>query len=268
MIPYRWTLPLTKGGSSLVRNAWKPSGTPNEVALYEIDARNGFDQPAKVTTTQIMRGIEGLKQQLQLSALTQAQLLNGLRHEAAGNTWNTIDDVQWRYDESARASVLKIVGKQNLQWEDDGGGAKSMTLPGGGFNPPERKGRAAEQDQTLPYSNEPGFSCHVTTVRLPDATKPRQWSFNTSFNTKILGRTYNRAFELRDRTIRMVRGSRVEELEIDAATAARDNDRIAAFDNSMAMISYDPAAEQAAPSGKTVPATYEVDWAGENMPCL
>jgi hypothetical protein len=268
VVPYRWMLPLTGSGSAIIRNEWKLPRTPDEVALYEIDAREGFDRPARVTTTQITRGIEGLKQHVRFSALSQAQLLSAFRQEGAGNSWNTVDDVQWHYDVKARASVLRIAGTRIVEWESEEGGAKSLILPGGGFNPPDRRGRAGEQDQSLPYSNKPGFTCHATTVRLPRGTDPSLWSFNSSFSTQILGKRYYRAFERRDGAIRMVRGSRVEELEIDAAAAARDNQRIASFDNSMAVIQYDPTAKPFAGSAGKVPATYEIDWTGEHVPCL
>ena len=67
----------------------------------------------------------------------------------------------------------------------------------------------------------------------------------------------------------MIRGLRVEQVEIDAATAAKDNARIASFDNSMAWVSYDPTgvAKPNLPA-KPVPATYEIDWTANTVPCL
>ncbi|WP_425505280.1 DUF3857 domain-containing protein [Sphingomonas piscis] len=268
VLPYRWLMPLTAAGSSIVRIDWKIPETPTEVALYEIDAREGFDRPSKVTTTQITRGIEGLKQQIQFSALTPAQLLSSFRQESAGNAWVTVDDVKWHYDSEARASILTVVGTRDIDWEDEGGGAKSLILPGGGFNPPERRGRASDQDQSLPYANEPGFSCHVTTVRLPKTTRPENWSFNSGFKTRLFGRNYYRAFGFRDGAITMIRGSRVDVPEIDPVAAARDNGRIAAFDNSMAVIRYEPKGQNAVPSTRSVPTTTEIDWSGEHLPCL
>lgn len=269
VMPYRWTLPVTAQGASVERREWRPGGTPDEVTLYEIDARAGFDQPAKIISTTVVRGIKGLEQQVQLSGATPAQLLSALRQQMSGGPWQTIEEARWRYDETAQASILTISGTGTVDWDDAGGGSKSLILPGGGFNPPARRARAADQNQNLPYHNTPEFACHVTTVRLPEATNPRHWSFNTAFDTRIFGRNYYRAFELRDGAIRMVRGSRVEQQEIDAAAARRDNDRIAAFDNTMARISYDPTgARSAAASGRSVPATYEIDWTADNVPCL
>lgn len=269
ILPYRWTLPLTDEGGSIERLEWHPSGRPQEITLYEIDARAGFDQPARITQTTIIRGIAGLQLQAQLSALTPAQLLNGLRQQGGGNVWQSIDDARWHYDEAAQASVLTISGPGVVDWDDESNGGRSLILPGGGFNPPERRSRPAEQNQEAPFYNEPMFNCYVTTVRLPETTRASQWSFNSSFNTHFFGRNYYRAFDLRDGAIRMVRGTRVEQRELDAAAAQRDNARISAFDNTMARISYDPT--QSRPevaSGISVPATYEIDWTGNEVPCL
>jgi hypothetical protein len=268
VMPFEWVLPLTTQGRSIEQLEWKPLETPEEISLYEIDARAGFDKTARITSTSITRGIKGLQAQMQFSALTPAQILSAFRQELTGDTWQTIDDVQWKYDEKAAASVLTISGTGMVDWEDDGDGEKSLALPGGGFNPPEKRIRPTEQDQALPFYAKPEFSCHVTTVRLPTSTQPEQWSSKASFDTRMFGRAYYRAFELRDGSIRMVRASRVEQREIDAATAKRDNGRIAAFDNSMGWISYAPTGRKmSVGDGRSVPATYERDWTASDVPC-
>lgn len=269
VLSFRWVLPLTVQGSSIERLAWQPAKTPDEISLYEIDARTGFDKPARITSTNIVRGIKGLQQYVQFSALTPGQMLNAMRQELVGSTWQIIDDVQWRYDQKAAASILTVSGTGAVDWEDDGDGAKSLALPGGGFSPPEKRVRAADQSQDAPFYNQPAFTCHVTTVRLPSATQPKQWSSKPSYDTHFFGRNYYRAFELRDGAIRMVRGSRIEAQEVPAATARQDNARIAAFDNSMGWISYDPAGRKPlVGAGKSVPATYDFDWTAEDVPCV
>lgn len=267
-LPYRWILPPAEVGRPLERIEWHPAKKPDEITLYEIDARAGFDQPARITNTTIMRGVKGLQQQVQLSGAPPSDILNVLRQQLVGNQWQTIEDVQWHYDLKAQASVLTIIGTRTMEWDDDGGGARSMALPGGGFSPPDKRGRATDQDQTLPYYTQPEYSCFVTTVRLPRTTQAKNWTSKPGFDTHIFGRNYYRAFDLRDGAIRMVRGSRVEQPEIDAATAKVDNGRIASFDNSMAWIFYDPTEQSSVlSSGKAVPATYEIDWAADNVPC-
>lgn len=269
VLPYRWILPLKAQGNSIERLEWRPATKPDELNLFEIDARAGFTQPARITNTIISRGIKGLEQQVQLSGLAPGELLNGMRQQLIGDTWQVIDDVKWRFDQTTQASVLTVSGTGAIDWDDDGDGAKSLALPGGGFSPPSKRIRAAEQDQKLPYYNQPEFSCHVTTVRLPTDTPAKKWSFAPSYDTRIFGRNYYRAFDLRDGAIRMVRGSRIEQQEIDAESARRDNDRITAFDNSKGSVYYNPSRTRPTlVSGSLVPTTYEIDWIANSAPCL
>ena len=266
VFPVRWFLPLTAQGGDLERMDWRPAVTPEEISLFEIDARAGFDKPARIVSTEIVRGIPALEQQVQFSSVSEGQLLEFFRQRAIGGVWQTIDDVKWRYDQKAGASILTISGTGAVDWDDDGAGEKSLALPGGGFSPPERRVRADNRD--VPFYTKPEYSCHVTTVRLPNSTQPNQWSSQESYDTRIFGRNYHRAWELRDGAIRMIRGSRVEQPEIDSATAQRDNERIAAFDNSMGWIYYRPTARKSAVGhGESVPTTYDFDWTASDLPC-
>lgn len=267
--PLKWVLPLTKRGSPLQKLEWQPSTTPDELSLYEIDARSGFDKPAHIVTTQIVRGVKGLLQQIQFSAATRAQMLDAFRQHAIGETFQQIDDVQWHYDKKAGASILTVSGTGTVNWENDDNGAKSLALPGGGFNPPERRIRAAGSGQGVPFYAKPEYSCNVTTIRLPTSTQAKQWSSKPSFDTLIFGRHYHRAWELRDGTIRMIRGSRVDQPEIDESIAERDNGRISSFDNSMGYIFFSPNSRTSAVgNGERVPATFDYDWTSEVVPCL
>lgn len=269
IMPYRGVLPLTAAGATIEPIEWRPFERPQDLTLFEIDARSGFDEPARIINTTIRRGITGLQEHVQFSGLTPSQLLNGFRQQLIGDTWQTIDDVEWRYDTDAEASILTISGTGAVDWDDDGDGARSLSLPGGGFSPPERRVRAAEQDQSLPFANEPEYDCRVTTVRLPEEASDQFWSFNSTYDVRLFGQNYYRAFEKRDGAIRMVRGFRVEQHEIDAATARRDNARIAGFDNSMAWIYFDSERRsREADRGHSVPATYEIDWTASDVPCL
>jgi transglutaminase-like putative cysteine protease len=268
-IPYRWVLPVTAKGSALQKLEWRMASKPNEITLYDIDARAGFDRPARVTNTSIVRGIPGLQQQVELSGLTADQLRDGMRQQLVGGTWETVDDVKWRYDQKAEASILTITGTWTVDWKDDGDGDKSVALPGGGFSPPERRARAADKNQDLPYYSAPEFDCRVTTLRLPATTNAANWSFKSGYDTRIFGKNYYRAIDVRDGSIRMVRGLRVEQPEIDAVSARRDNGRIAGFDNSMAWVFYKPAvAKPLVPGSRVVPATDEIDWTADTVPCL
>jgi hypothetical protein len=269
MMSYRWVLPLTPNGSSLQHLEWHPPKKPDEITLYEIDARAGFDQPARIVATTILRGIKGLQQQVQLSGATPDQLLAAFRQQMVGDTWQKIDNVEWHYDQKAEASVLMISGTGAVKWDDDGDGSRSFALPGGGFSPPDRRIRSSDQNQEPPYYNKPSFDCNVTTVRLPLSTRPTQWSSKPSYDMRFFGQNYYRAFDLRNGSIRMVRGFRVEHQEIDATSAEKDDDRLSSFDNSMAWIFYNPSGQQTPiHNEKNVPATYEADWTVDAAPCL
>lgn len=268
VVDYRWVLPLNMQGHPLEKRAWRPADRPDEISLYEIDARAGFDRPARITNTTITRGLAGLQQHVQLSGLSADQLLTGMRQQIVGSTWQTVDEVKLHYDQKAGASVLTVVGSWEVDWEKNGE-ARSLALPGGGFSPPEKRIRPADQNQDLPFYNKPEFSCHVTTVRFPSTTTAANWTHKSGFDTQIFGKNYYRAFDIRDGSIRMIRGFRVDSAEIDPASARQDNGRIAAFDNSMGWIFYEPQGEaEPSPAQKLVPATYDIDWTADNVPCL
>lgn len=265
----RWVLPVSSNGSNLEHLDWQPARRPDEISLFDIDARAGFDAPTKVTTTSILRGVKGLQQYLQFSPVSPDQLQLALRQQLTGSTWQTVETVKWHYDEKAQASILTVSGMWAMEWEKDGRTARSVALPGGGFNPPNRRGRSAEQNQGAPFYNEPEYECTVTTLRVPTSTKLENWSNKPGFNMHIFGRNYYRAFDRRNGSIRMVRGYRVERDEIDAASALKDNDRIPDFDNSMAWVFYEPDTRTAlTTASKVVPSTDEIDWTSDLVPCL
>ena len=269
--PYHWVLPISANQRQSIEHlAWSPAKEPDSLNLYEIDARSGLKVPARIVSTTITRGPKALLAYLQFSALSDGQLLQAFRNDLTGESgWNVIETVAYHFDVPARAGILEITGTGPIDWEDDGNGNRSLSLPGGGFSPPSRRQRAASQSSEAPFYDAPDFNCYVTTVRLPSDTKPETWSFNTSFDTVMFGSLYYRAFERRDATIRMIRGSRTEQTEIGALEAERDNLRLANFDNSRAWIYYTPTKRVAAPpGGAEVPAAYEGDWLRAANHCL
>ncbi|UVI38363.1 DUF3857 domain-containing protein [Qipengyuania spongiae] len=271
LVPYRFILPLTRAGASLVHLAEKPFALAQEMGLYAIDASAGFDEPAKLTTTIVTRGMQGLVEYVRTSAMTPGQLTESYRSALAGSDqWDTITDVTYHYDSATRASIVKITGTGPLDWSGDSPGMRTLVLPGGGFSPPGRKHRSADQDSSIPFYTEPSFTCHATTLKFPEGTALENWGFNTAFDKMMYGRLYYRMMERReDRTLRLVRGSRTESSEISTKEAVRDNGRLADFDNSRAVATYDPDTVMK-PHGDLhpVPAIDEIDWTGPDAPCL
>jgi hypothetical protein len=271
-LPYQWVLPLSAKGSALERLAEKPFALPQVMELYDIDARAGFDTPARWTRTTVLRGAAGLQQHVQLSSVSAGQLEQAFKAQLAGSAaWDTVERVAYRFDRATQAAILTITGTGPVDWEEEGEQGRYLRLPGGGFSPPARRQRSGGGAEAVPFYQTPEYSCHVTTVRLPEATDVRDWGFNGVFETMLYGELFYRMMELRrdDRSLRLVRGNRVEEAEIPATKAERDNGRLARFDNSMAILTYAPG-EIGEPWGQLtpVPAISEIDWTGPNPPCL
>src|SRR3546814_12784066 len=54
-IAYRWVLPPTEAGSALQHLEWRMTSKPNEITLYAINARDGFDKLAQVPNVSTVR---------------------------------------------------------------------------------------------------------------------------------------------------------------------------------------------------------------------
>jgi Domain of Unknown Function with PDB structure (DUF3857)/Transglutaminase-like superfamily len=269
IIPYRWVLPLSDAGTTIERLEWKPARRPDTIALFEFDARAGFIQPAKRHTTLITRGPGAFVAYNQFSGLTDEELLSAFKREMEGTEdWITIDRVTWRFDSRTLASILEISGTTKLEWDTEGRNSRSLLFPSAGYSQPYRRQRSVEEDQTVPYYKEPEYLCRVTTVRLPADTAPKDWSFNSSYFVTYFGQTFLRSIERRDGAIRMVSSNRTLQTELDPQSAARDNERIAKFDNSKGQIFYDPGSSDLRKPADTVPATYEIDWLTDDSACL
>jgi transglutaminase-like putative cysteine protease len=267
-LPYRWVLPLAGEGSAIERVAPPVLAKPTLTTLYEIDARAGFDSPAKIRLMVAKRGRDALVEYHQFSSVSDSQLESLVRQgQEGGDTWTTIEKVNWRFDPQELASVLEIVGTGPVEWDVMSKDSRSLELPGGGFSPPDRRSRPAGSDPTVPFYRAAEFDCRITTVRLPADKPEKEWSFNAAFDQTLFGTTYRRRFDRRDGAIRMVRALRVFEPEISSELAAKDNGRIASFNNSKAVIYYDQGSFDGPPSRDRVPASYEIDWVRQPEAC-
>lgn len=269
-LPYQWVLPLSAKGTDLERLPEKPFALPQEMEIHEFDASAGFDAPAKRISTYVNRGAAGLAAHNNFSAISAAQLEASIRNELAGSVqWDSVERVTYRFDKATQAAVFTIAGTGPLDWDKDDGETYTR-LPSGGFTPPGRRQRPPGDDRAAPYYSEPSYTCFVTTIRLPTDTKLEEWSVNSWIDTILFGRSFYRRFQLApDRTLRFVRGSRIEEAEITGAMAERDNGRLERFDNSMALLSWQKGAvEDQSDEQEPVPATFEFDWTSAAAPCL
>ncbi|WP_254912944.1 DUF3857 domain-containing protein [Novosphingobium sp. B 225] len=269
ILPYRWVLPLTVGGSGLERMPQQLPTKPLDLTLFEIDASAGFDTDSQKRHVTIRRGAAALVEYLQFSSVSVDQLDAALRQSlSGGSTWSVIDKINWRFDVKEQASVLEITGTGPLDWDKEGRNSRSISLPGGGFSSPERRQRTAVQHLSVPFYRKPDFDCNVTTVRMPKATALKDWSYNTAYDNLMYGAVYHRKFDRRDGQITMVRSFMTTQTEIGRDAAARDNARLADFDNSMAWIYYDPSSADNIKPGQRIPTTFDQDWVVSSDACL
>jgi hypothetical protein len=248
----------------------KPFALPQEMEITEFDASAGFDAPAKRTVTYVKRGLAALVAHDSFSSVSADQLEANIKNELTGSeAWDSVEKVTYRFDKATRASILTIAGTGPIDWDKEENSTYTR-LPGGGFNPPSRRQRTPGESREVPFYTEPAYTCYVTTMRLPADTKLEEWSVNSWIDTILFGRSFYRRMQLApDHTLRMVRGSRVEEPEIPLATAERDNGRLARFDNSMALLYWTKGAkEDQSDEQQPVPAAFEFDWTSAAAPCL
>lgn len=284
---FRRVLPYREQGVGLETLPWEADSLPRKMTLYDIDASAGFEEPGRLTITNVTRGIEALQLYSVFSSVPRSQFEADISNGYASNgAMDEVESATWRFDEPTSAMIMTVSGTGPVDWDEDYAASYSLALPGGGFSPPSRRSRPSSQDRSAPYYSEPGYSCHVTTVTYPADTRSAEWAFNSQFSQSMFGETYTRRYEKRDKSISMVRGFRTERLEIPPDEAAADNKRIDDFDNEKAIIYHRPLTEtdgtrvvvrleyveddKLLPAGKTgnVPVASDPVWLGASPPCL
>lgn len=269
--PSRWVLPLVAGGAALEPLPPEPARLPLRVSHYDIDASAGTDRPARVAVTQVLRGEQAdrLRQALALLAPVEAerQLRDYWRQQLKDAV---VDSAAWRSAGAGNALVLSMAGSQTLDWDRDDDGSIDLALPGGGFFPPDKRVRPADQDQEAPWLIEfPRFGCDATSIRLPPAARGASWRFNSKpMNLVLEGRTFYRATGMVRDVARLIRVSRTLTPEISAADVRATNAAIASFDNNKAVVVMARKHKGPVQSGSELPFADGVDWAGTSTPCL
>ncbi|MCU0890810.1 MAG: transglutaminase, partial [Sandarakinorhabdus sp.] len=160
-------------------------------------------------------------------------------------------------------------GTQTLDWERNDDGSIDLALPGGGFFPPDKRERPADQDQDAPWEIEfPRYSCDATSIRLPPPKPGTRWRFNSKpMNRVVEGRRVYRATGMVGDVARLIRVSRTLVPEISAAEARATNAAIAGFDNNKAVVLMARRHDGPVQSGSTLPFADGADWTAANSPC-
>ena len=237
---FRWVLPIRAEGAPLEEIRPEALKVPQHIENIDIDARAGFDVPAKVRFDEIYHGDQGRQMKMQLEAMPAADVDQNLKSYANGNgAWTSVDSVGWHFDDQTNVLVLTFSGTWRLDWQGSDGAGRSYSMPGGGFYPPDERHRAKEQDQDAPWQREsfPKFECYTTTVHLPEAKGGLHW-YNGSepMNQRLAGQIYWRASGLTDNVIRFVMSSNVYVPEITAAEANSVNAIIPNFNNNQSTV--------------------------------
>jgi hypothetical protein len=248
--PFRWALPLRKDGGALEPVKTNPLVRPAAIAVIDIDARAGFDKPAKVTAEHVLRHDEAYAVQARLVAMAAEDANRALRgYWGKEMAWVDADKVAWRYDER-HATLL---------------------LPMAGFFAPDLLKRPREQDQTAPWAVRfPRFQCYATSLRLPPPDPKYRWTYDAEPVDRTIGGTaYWRASGMRDGVVRTVMSSRNLMPEISAADAKAANDAVTGFNSNMSSVDEVPgnAKADAGSARSSLPFGDDADWSWDVPIC-
>ncbi|MBW8733621.1 MAG: DUF3857 domain-containing protein [Asticcacaulis sp.] len=237
---FRWVLPLRAAGAPLEAVKLQALTEPQTIENIDIDARAGFDAPAKVTYDQYFHGDAARIMARQLEAMSPQDVTQNLKSLAnSGGAWSNVETATWRFDDDKNVLVLTYKGTWRLDWDGSANEGRRYTLPGAGFYPPDERHRASEQDQTAPWIRDtfPKFSCYTTTVHLPEPRKGWKWGYEAKpMNQRLAGQAYWRNSGLKGDVIRTVMSSNVFLPEITPAEAAAVNAFVPAFNNSQSSV--------------------------------
>ena len=235
---FRWALPVRRGAVTLERvNPVAPMLVEGGEVL-EVDARQGFDTPAKVSAEEIFRGDAALLFKTQLAQMSKDDAERAMRAYWTKNyNWVEPGAVAWRYDESQNLAVLTMTGEGKPEWEGDDQDGRSLDVYGAGFSPPPPFRRPKEQDQTAPWMTDfPLYKRWTTIIRLPHSDT-KAWSYRASqMNVRMGGVSYWRDAELNDEVLRTTMSKRVLTPEITADEAAAVNKQLPTFDNKISQV--------------------------------
>lgn len=236
---YRWVLPVTAEGSQIEALVPQALKVPQSIEQIDIDARAGFDVPAKVTKRVYLHGDAAKMMKFQSEAMSHEDALQAFKSAAVGGVWDELDAIDWEYDEAENVFIFTMKGTWSLDWSGDQESGRSYSLPGAGFYPPDERHRIKEQDQDAPWVRDsfPKFTCFATTVHLPAASNGMAWNYEAEpMNRRLGGQAYWRASGLKSNVVRTVMSSNIYLPEITSAEAKAVNKAIKGFNNNISSV--------------------------------
>lgn len=269
---FRWALAVGSTASDLEAVAPEPLQRPQFIGAVDIDASPGFEKPARISATHVMRDDEAYAIRARLAAMSSEDADRAVRgYWRQQMDWVQPDQVAWRYDERRATLSLSINGEGKLDWDGDDSDGRSLVIIGAGFYPPDLRRRPREQDQTAPWTTEfPRFKCFATTIRLPAETRKWRWAYSADPMDRQLGGTaYWRASGLKQNVMRTVMSTRIEQPEISASEAKAVNDAIPGFNNKKSQVyQMSPRGDARTDMAREVlPFGEGIDWTGDVPAC-
>jgi hypothetical protein len=169
--PFRWGLPLRTVGAAIEEIVQTPLARPDDEGVVRIDASAGFDQPAKMTTTMILRGDKGLALARALRTTPRADIERNLKQQSSSSTsWMTIEKVDFDVSPEGVGKIV-ISGSADLDWRmNDDLGVREFRFPGSGSGkamafPRREPGPNADAPFATPF---PTYSIATVEIVLPN----------------------------------------------------------------------------------------------------
>lgn len=270
-VAFRYALPLRKAGADLMPVAPQPARFPQLVGIVELDASAGFDKPAGIDATNVIRGDEAWQLRSAIAGMAPDDATRALKGYWTQNQgWAEPDEVGWRYDDARAALVLTMRGEHKPDWEGDAKSGRTLNIVGAGFTPPAEYRRPKEQDQRASWVTEfPRYRCWSTTIRLPKPAAGRVWDYRSApVDVRLGGVRYWRQAALSGDVMRTVMSRHVYLPEITADEAAAVNARLPTFDNKISYVAEIETGDE--PTGArnvAAPFTRDTDWVADPSPC-
>ena len=270
---FKWTLPIRQTGGTLEPIQSTPFTRPQFIGVMEVDARAGFDQPAKVAVKNVIRGDEAYAFRRGLAALSTEDADRALRsYWRQQESWVDAGSVAWQYDERRNTITLSVAGTGKPDWSGNDRDGRDLTIWGAGFTPPDILRRPMGQDSSLPWVTDfPRFRCWATTIRLPKPGAKRSWTYYAdAMNQQIGGVTYWRAAGLQGDVMRTVMSRSTELREITAEQAFAQTNAVPDFNNKMSRVFETAGSTSEKPTlGREVlPFGDDVEWAIDDGACI
>ncbi|RRN65589.1 DUF3857 domain-containing protein [Caulobacter sp. 602-1] len=243
----RWALPIRTKDAAVERIQPDAPMLAETGQILDIDARAGFDKPAKIEAREFFRGDEALMLKAKLSQLSPEDSERAQRdYWAKDQTWAEPKTVGWTYDPAQTLLIMTMTGEGPLEWEGDETEGRRLDIQNAGFSPPAPYKRGREQDQDAPWLIEfPAYRRWTTVLRLPHV-EGKSWSFRASdMDIRMGGVAYRRdAVLYRDNvthqeTLRTIMSRRALAPEITADEARETNKQLQTFDNRVSFVYQD-----------------------------